>query len=98
MSQSNSATHLDSGVTDYPTSRFAVAAFDTWDGVHTSIGDLRSGGTKIQDLNCLGFHRVLAADFGLRAMHQSLQLQPLPFQNNRELISCTCGPVADRLA
>lgn len=98
MPQSNSATHLDPGVTDYPTSRFAVAAFDSWDGVHTTIGDLRSGGTKIQDLNCLGFHRVLAAGPGLSGMDQSLQLRPLPFQNNRELISCTCGPVADRLA
>jgi len=85
-------------VINCPTSRFAVAAFDTWSGVYTTLRDLSSGGSKIEDLNCLGLHRVLAATGGPAFKDQALQLRKLPFQKSRELISCTSGPVAERLA
>ena len=81
-----------------PTSRFAVAAFDSWSGVHTTLHDLSTGGSRINDLNCLGLHRVLAAAGGFGAKDPSLRLCALPFQHSPELISCTLGPVAERLA
>ena len=80
------------------TSRFAVATFDSWSGIHTTLQDLGTGGSKLSDLNCLGLHRVLAQSGGLTAAAPSLGLRELPFQKNPELISCTSGPVADRLA
>ena len=83
---------------NFPTSRFAVAAFDAWPGVHATLRELHSGGDKINDLNCLGYHRVLSAGAGGRGMDQATRLHQLPFQDNPELISCTSGPVADRLA
>lgn len=89
---------VDTHVINYPTSRFAVATFDTWSGIHTTLQDLSSGGSKLSDLNCLGLHRVLAHSDGLSAAAPSFGLRELPFQKSAELISCTSGPVADRLA
>ena len=83
---------------NYPTARFAVASFENWSGIHTTLQDLSSGGTKPSDLNCLGLHRVLARGGGLTAAAPSIGLRELPFQNSSELIGCTFGPVADRLA
>ena len=83
---------------DYPTSRFAVASFETWSSIHTTLQDLSSGGSKPSDLNCLGLHRVLAQGGGLTPAVPSLGLRELPFQKSAELIGCTFGPVADRLA
>jgi len=85
-------------VINYPTSRFAVATFDTWSSIHTTLQDLSSGGSNQSDLNCLGLHRVLAQSGGLTSAAPAFGLRELPFQNNAELISCTSGPVADRLA
>jgi hypothetical protein len=81
-----------------PTSRFAVGTFDTWSGIHTTLQDLGTGGSKLGDLNCLGLHRVLAQSDGLMAAAPSIGLRELPFQKSPELIGCTSGPVADRLA
>jgi hypothetical protein len=85
-------------VMNSPTSRFAVATFDSWSGVHTTVQDLGAGGCKPGDLNCLGLHRVLARGGGLTPAAPWLGLCELPFQNSPELIGCTLGPVADRLA
>jgi hypothetical protein len=81
-----------------PTSRFAVGSFDTWSGVNGTLQDLGAAGFKPNDLNCLGLHRVLAQGGGLMAAVPSLGLRELPFQRNPELIGCTLGPIADRLA
>jgi hypothetical protein len=86
---------LDTRVTNHPPSRFAVAAYDSWSGVHTTLHDLCAGGSTINELNCLGLHRVLAAGPGVE---HALPLRALPFQKSPELISCTLGPVAERLA
>jgi hypothetical protein len=85
-------------VINYPTSRFAVAAFDTWSGVNTTLQDLRSSGSTLGDLDCLGLHRVLAQRGELTASKPSMRLRELPFQKSPQLISCTSGPVAERLA
>jgi len=87
----------DMRVINQPTLRFAVAAYDSWSGVHTTLQDLSAGGSTINDLNCLGLHRVLAVG-GTSAADQTLHLHALPFQKNPELISCTLGPVAECLA
>jgi hypothetical protein len=79
-------------VTIQPTLRFAVAAFDTWDRVQPALQDLTGAGSPPQSFSYLGLQRVLApAD-------QGLLLQPLPFPGNAELICCSDGPVAERLA
>jgi hypothetical protein len=85
-------------VINYPTSRFAVATFDIWSRVNTTLQDLSSSGSKLGDLNCLGLHRVLAQRGQLTSPSPSIGLRELPFQENPELISCTSGPVAERLA
>src|SRR5262245_22669503 len=80
-----------------PTLRFAVAAYESWLGIQTTLNDLSAGGSRINDVNCLGLHRVLAAG-PTSAEHSALNLRALPFQKNPELIGCTFGPVAERLA
>jgi hypothetical protein len=86
-------------VITYPTSRFAVASFDAWSGIQATLQDLSASGSRLSDPNCLGLHRVLAQSGGaLAAAAPALELRGLPFQNNAELIGCTSGPVADRLA
>ncbi len=73
------------------TSRFAVTALANWQDVETSLRELDCGDSAMSSYHCLGFHRVLAASNG------NLQLQRLPFPNSGELISCTAGPLAQRL-
>jgi hypothetical protein len=85
-------------VINHPISRFAIGTFDSWSGVNTTLQDLGAGGSKLNDLNCLGLHRVLAQSGGLMGAVPSIGLRELPFQKNPELISCTSGPIADRLA
>jgi hypothetical protein len=84
-------------VINQSTLRFAVAAYDAWSGVNTTLHDLSAAGSRVNDLNCLGLHRVLAAG-GFSAADQVPHLHGLPFEKSPELISCTLGPVAERLA
>jgi hypothetical protein len=78
--------------------RFAVGAFQTWEGVETALRDLSQGGTAPRSFNYLGLHRVLARAGGTIANAKPLSLQELPFPGNAELIGCTPGPLAERLA
>ena len=71
--------------------RFAVAALASWQDVETSLRDLGCGNNAVSYCHCLGLHRVLAAGNG------AFQLQRLAFPNSGELISCTAGPLAQRL-
>jgi hypothetical protein len=79
--------------------RFAVAAFDTWELVQPAVQDLADGRPQSQDFNYLGLQRVLAGALDPVAGDScSLPLRPLSFPGNPELICCTDGAVADRLA
>ena len=89
---------LDTRVTDPPTLRFAVAVFDRWDAVNTAARDLGSGGTPLQNISCLGLHRVLARRTDVGFDSHSYALRDLPFPSEPELICCTVGSVAERLA
>ena len=79
-------------VTTGSTLRFAVAAFDTWEGMQPALRELIGGGSPQQSFNYLALQRIL------RDAGRGMVLQPLPFPGNRELISCSDGPVARRLA
>ena len=46
-------------MTDPPTLRFAVAAFDTWVEVQTALHALSAGGKALNDVSYLGLGRVL---------------------------------------
>jgi hypothetical protein len=74
------------------TLRFAVAAFDSWEGMQPALRDLSGTGSPQRSFNYLGLQRVLTGADG------PLPIEPLPFPGNRELISCSSGPVATRLA
>jgi hypothetical protein len=78
--------------------RFAVAAFDTWEGVEAALRDLSLGGTAPRNFNYLGLRRVLAGTGKARADAKPTSLHELPFPGNPDLIGCTPGPLADRLA
>jgi hypothetical protein len=78
--------------------RCAVGIFDTWDSVQTSIADLMSGGTADKNCHCLGLRRVFAPLAGHTSGHRASPLADLHFSGNAELISCTAGAVAERLA
>lgn len=79
-------------VTTRSSQRFAVAVFDTWEGIRPALRDLADSGSPQASFNYLGLQRVLAVADRLPP------IEPLPFPDNRELISCTSGPVAVRLA
>ena len=83
---------------DPPTLRFAVAVFDRWDAVNTAARDLGSGGTPLQNISCLGLHRVLARRTDVGFNSHSYALRDLPFPSEPELICCTVGSVAEHLA
>ena len=89
---------LDKRVTNSPTLRFAVAPFDTWDGVQTTLSDLAFGSSLTKNSHCLGLQRVLGDRPKMAVNYGPIPLHQLPFPGNAELIGCTSGPVADRLA
>jgi hypothetical protein len=78
--------------------RFAVGAFHSWEGVETALRDLSLGGTTAKSFNYLGLQRVLARASGTTANASPLPLQELPFPGHAETISCTPGPLAERLS
>ena len=95
---SQPAPHGDARVTDLQPLRFAVAAFDTWEDVQSVLRALRLGGTASENFTYLGLQRVLAAATRSVTVDGPILLRELPFRANAELISCTPGPMADRLA
>ena len=92
------AAHAGKSVNGPRILRFAVGAFHTWEGVETALRDLSQGGTAPKSFNYLGLQRVLARAGGATANAKPLALLELPFPGNVELISCTSGLLADRLA
>ena len=92
------ASPLDARVTNAPMFRFAVAIFDGWDAAQKAIRDLSNGFSHPQNISCLGLQQVLEQRADARLNPDSPELRGLSFPNNTEGISCTAGPVADRLA
>jgi hypothetical protein len=90
--------HVNERVTHPATARFAVAAFDTWSGAHRALADLSNGTGALNNISCLGLQRVLLT--ALNESHPLTTAAPceLAFPGNAQLIGCTTGPVADRLA
>jgi hypothetical protein len=80
-------------VTDLPTLRFAIAAFDTWADAQKALRALDVGGKALDDVSYLAQQRVLAnaeTSDGRRIVHL--------FGETGGGIGCSAGPVADRLA
>jgi len=92
------ASPLDAHVTNAPIFRFAVAVFDSWDAAQMAIRDVSNGFSHPQNISCLGLRRVLEQRADARLNSDSQQLRGLSFPDNTESISCTAGPVADRLS
>ena len=80
-------------VTDLPTLRFAIAAFDTWAEVQKALQALNAGGKALNDVSYLARQRVLA-DAVTSNGRQTVHL----FGGTDRGIGCSAGPVADRLA
>jgi hypothetical protein len=80
-------------VTDLPTLRFAIAAFDTWAEAQKALHALNAGGKKINDVSYLAQQRILedaVTSNGRQVVHL--------FGGTDGGIGCSAGPVADRLA
>jgi hypothetical protein len=71
--------------------RFAVAAFDTWAEAQNATQVLRSGSKPLCQISYLGLRNVLSD--GPRP-----PLRDLPFPGSTAPISCSAGPIADRLS
>jgi len=84
-------------MTNTPIFRFAVAIFDSWDAAHKAIRDLSNGFSYPPNISCLGLQQVLERAYA-RLNADSQQLRELSFPDNTQSISCTAGPVADRLS
>ena len=80
-------------VTDLPTLRFAIAAFDTWAEAQKALHALDAGGKALNDVSYLAQQRVLG-DAVTSNSRQTVHL----FGGTDGGIGCSAGPVADRLA
>jgi len=92
------APHVDKSVTELQPLRFAVGAFHNWEGVGGALQDLSSGGMTANSFNYLGLQHVLSSATPATIAGAQLPLRELPFPGNAGLISCTPGPLAERLA
>jgi hypothetical protein len=75
-----------------PRARFAMATFDSWQGVAGAVADLRGRGVDPGTIGYLALGRVLAAD-----AESGGAAQELPFPQRRDPVSCTPGVLAHRL-
>jgi hypothetical protein len=80
-------------MTDHPTLRFAIAAFDTWPEAQKALHALNAGGKTLDDVSYLAQERVLR-DSKATNGRQTVHL----FGQTGSGIGCSAGPVADRLA
>jgi hypothetical protein len=79
------------------TFRFAVATFDTGHELRDALHSLRQEGLRDDAFNCLGLEEVIA-DVALLALSPATARRTLLFSGQLRPISCTAGPLADRLA
>jgi hypothetical protein len=80
-------------VTDHPTLRFAIAAFDTWPEVQKAFRALHAGGKALTDISYLAQERVL----GEAKANDDRQIVHL-FSATSGGIGCSEGPLAARVA
>ena len=59
--------------------------------------DLESRGLVLDGLNCLARRRAFAGETIITPLQDPVTLRELAFPNNRELLACTSGPLADCL-
>jgi hypothetical protein len=89
---------VDNRVADHPTLRFAVGTFETWERLRNALQDLSFRGLSPDRFNCLALERVLADKALVVPSQRAMVVQKLPFPDDRQLICCTSGPLADCLA
>lgn len=78
--------------------RFAVGTFDTWPQVREAVRDGHLRGLVLESFDCLALQRTFAGTHILAPDGDRVTIQPLPFPGNVELVACTSGVLADRLA
>lgn len=89
---------VDSPLIERPgTFRFAVATFDTGYDLRDALQSLRQEGLRDDAFNCLGLEEIMA-DAALLAVPPATARRTLLFPGQLRPISCTTGPLADRLA
>ncbi len=79
------------------TLRFAVATFDTWGGLRSVLQSLMLDGLDRAAISLLGKRQALVDEPSDGPLLASTTYE-LPFQGNQELICCTHGILAERLA
>lgn len=79
-------------VTDHPTMRFAIAAFDSWPEAEKALHALSAGGKALNNVSYLAQERVLG---GAKASNSRPTVHL--FGETGRGIGCSAGPVADRL-
>jgi len=79
-------------VTELPTLRCAIAAFDTWADAQKALHALNAGGKALNDVSYLARQRAL----GDALRSNSREIVHL-FDGTDGGICCSAGPVADRL-
>lgn len=79
------------------TLRFAVATFDTANGLRDALQDLRREGLSDDSFNCLALEDVFAAAAST-ALIPAATVWTLRFPGHRRSISCTTGALAVCLA
>jgi hypothetical protein len=89
---------VDTALVDWPNLRFAVGSFDTWPQLRMAIHDLERRGLVLDSFNCLARRRAFAGETIITPSQEPVTIQDLAFPDNRELLACTSGPLADCLA
>lgn len=85
-------------MTERPTTlRFAVATFDTGDGLRSALHNLRRDGLRDDAFNCLGLEEVITGMASLAHL-PAVACQRLSFPENLRPIGCTAGVLAECLA
>lgn len=79
-----------------PTLRYAVATFDTWDGLLQALQHPDLDGLRTEGFCCLGLQRVFADRPAIGAL-PSIAIQELPFPESVQPVCCTPGRLAQRL-
>jgi hypothetical protein len=79
------------------TLRFAVATFDTGNELRDALQSLRQEGIRDDAFNCLCLEEMMA-DAALLAVSPAAARRTLKFRDQLRPISCTAGPLADRLS
>jgi len=95
---SRTSLDVDRPLTERPTMlRFAVAAFDTENGLRNALQSLQQEGICNEAFNCLGLEEALAGATVLDLL-SGAERRELYFPGRLRPISCTAGLLAECLA